>query len=161
MVAITTISRYSCALNYPSRESETRMDIVLLIARILFAFMFLGSGLNHLKQADAMTGYAQFKKVPMPKLSVQLSGVVMLLGGLSVILGVWTDIGALALSILLVAMAVKMHDYWAADEASKQTEMIGFMKNISMAGGALFIFAISAADGATFPYQLVGGLIQG
>ncbi len=137
------------------------MDIVLLIARILFAFMFLGSGVNHLRQADAMTGYAQFKKVPMPKLSVQLSGVVMLLGGLSVILGVWTDIGALALAVLLVAMAVKMHDYWNADEASKQTEMIGFMKNISMAGGALFIFAVSAAEGATFPLQLVGGLIQG
>ena len=106
------------------------MDIVLLAARVLFAFMFLGSGINHLKQADAMTGYAQFKKVPMPKLSVQLSGVVMLLGGLSVILGVWTDIGALVLSVLLVLMAVKMHDFWKADEASKQQEMIGFLKNI-------------------------------
>jgi putative oxidoreductase len=137
------------------------MDIVLLAARVLFAFMFLGSGINHLKQADAMTGYAQFKKVPMPKLSVQLSGVVMLLGGLSVILGVWTDIGALVLSVLLVLMAVKMHDFWKADAASKQQEMIGFLKNISMAGGALFIFAVSAADGATFPLQLVGGLIQG
>lgn len=137
------------------------MDYVLLAARILFAFMFLGSGVNHLKQADAMTGYAQFKKVPMPKLSVQLSGVVMLLGGLSVILGVWTDIGALVLAVLLVAMAVKMHDYWNADEASKQTEMIGFMKNISMAGGALFIFATTASEGADFPLQLVGGLLQG
>ena len=137
------------------------MDIVLLAARVLFAFMFLGSGLNHLKQADAMTGYAQFKKVPMPKLSVQLSGVVMLLGGLSVILGVWTDIGALVLSVLLVLMAVKMHDFWKADEASKQQEMIQFLKDISMAGGALFIFAVSAADGAQFPLQLVGGLIQG
>ncbi len=137
------------------------MDIVLLIARVLFAFMFLGSGINHLKQADAMTGYAQFKKVPMPKLSVQFSGVIMLLGGLSVILGVWTDIGAIALAVLLVLMAVKMHDYWNADEASKQVEMIGFLKNISMAGGALFIFAVSAADGAQFPLQIVGGLIQG
>jgi uncharacterized membrane protein YphA (DoxX/SURF4 family) len=97
----------------------------------------------------------------MPKLSVQFSGVIMLLGGLSVILGVWTDIGAIALAVLLVLMAVKMHDYWNADEASKQVEMIGFLKNISMAGGALFIFAVSAADGAQFPLQIVGGLIQG
>jgi len=137
------------------------VDFVLLIARVLVAFMFLGSGSNHLKQADAMTGYAQFKKVPMPKLSVQLSGVILLLGGLSVILGVWTDIGAIALAVLLVLMAVKMHDYWNADEASKQVEMIGFLKNISMAGGALFIFAVSAADGAQFPLQIIGGLIQG
>jgi putative oxidoreductase len=43
------------------------MDIVLLIARILFAGMFIMSGINHLIKADAMTGYAQFKKVPAPK----------------------------------------------------------------------------------------------
>jgi uncharacterized membrane protein YphA (DoxX/SURF4 family) len=68
----------------------------------------------------------------------------MLLGGLSVILGVYADLGAVVLAALLVVMAVKMHDFWAADAASKQTEMIGFLKNISMAGGLLFIFAIAA-----------------
>jgi uncharacterized membrane protein YphA (DoxX/SURF4 family) len=31
------------------------MDIVLLIARILFAGMFIMSGINHLTKADAMT----------------------------------------------------------------------------------------------------------
>ena len=136
------------------------MDIVLLVARVLFAFMFLGSGINHLKQADAMAGYAQFKKVPMPKLSVQLSGVVMLLGGLSVILGIWTDIGAIALAVLLVLMAVKMHDYWNADEASKQTEMIAFMKNISMAGGALFLFAVAAQADSNIGPAITEGLFQ-
>jgi uncharacterized membrane protein YphA (DoxX/SURF4 family) len=126
------------------------MDIVLVIARILFAFMFVMSGINHLTKADAMTGYAQFKKVPLPKLSVQLSGILMMLGGLSIILGVYLDLGALVLAVILVAMAVKMHDFWAADAASKQTEMIGFLKNISMAGGALFLFAIAATENSTY-----------
>lgn len=137
------------------------MDYVLLAARILFAFMFLGSGLNHFKHTEAMTGYAQFKKVPMAKLSVQVSGLLCILGGLSVILGVWTDLGALVLSVLLVAMAVKMHDFWNADAASKQIETIGFLKNISMAGGALFIFAINASADADYALQLVGGLFGG
>jgi hypothetical protein len=43
-----------------------------------------------------------------------------------------------------------MHDFWTADAASKQTEMISFLKNISMAGGALFIFAIAAQEGASY-----------
>ena len=137
------------------------MDYVLLAARVLFAFMFLGSGLNHFKHTEAMTGYAQFKKVPMPKLSVQLSGLLCILGGLSVILGVWTDLGALVLAVLLVAMAVKMHDFWNADAASKQVEMIGFLKNISMAGGALFIYAVNASGHADYALQLVGGLLGG
>ena len=133
------------------------MAAVLLIARILFAFMFIMSGINHLvpKNVAAMTGYAQFKKVPMPKLSVQLSGVVLLLGGLSIILGVYADLGALVIAVLLVLMAVKMHDFWKAEAAATQSEMIGFMKNISMAGGALFIFAIAAQEGSNIGWTLV------
>lgn len=126
------------------------MDIVMLIGRILFAIMFVLSGINHLTKTEAMTGYAQFKKVPAAKLSVQVSGLILLLGGLSVIFGVWLDLGAIVLAVVLVLMALKMHDFWAADESSKQTEMIGFLKNISMAGGALFLFAIAAKHGAEY-----------
>lgn len=160
MIAIAIIFRYICVLNYFLQKERPPMDAVLLIARILFAFMFVMSGLNHLTKAEAMTGYAQFKKVPMPKLSVQLSGVLLALGGLSVILGVWADLGALVLAVLLVAMAVKMHDFWKADEASKQAEMIGFLKNISMAGGALFLFAIAATEGNNIGPVLVESLFS-
>jgi putative oxidoreductase len=118
------------------------MEIVFLIGRILFAFMFVMSGVNHLTKADHMVGYAQFKGVPSPKLAVQGSGVVLLLGGLSVILGVWADLGAIVLAAILVIMAVKMHNFWTIeDPQAKQADMIGFMKNISMAGGAVFMFA--------------------
>ena len=120
------------------------MNAVMLVGRILFAFMFVMSGFNHLAKAEAMAGYAAYKKVPAPKLANLLSGVLMLLGGLSIILGVYADLGAVVLAVLLVAMAVKMHDFWNAQGEAKQPEMIGFMKNISMAGGALFLFAYAA-----------------
>ena len=123
------------------------MEIVFLIGRILFAFMFVMSGLNHLTKADHMVGYAQFKGVPSPKLAVQDSGVVLVLGGLSVILGVWADLGAIVLAALLIVMAVKMHNFWTIeDPQAKQADMIGFMKNISMAGGAIFMFALMGVD---------------
>jgi uncharacterized membrane protein YphA (DoxX/SURF4 family) len=127
------------------------MEIVFLIGRILFAFMFVMSGLNHLTKADHMVGYAQFKGVPSPKLAVQGSGVVLLLGGLSVILGVWADLGAIVLAALLIVMAVKMHNFWTIeDPQAKQADMIGFMKNISMAGGAIFMFALMGIEGAQY-----------
>jgi len=122
------------------------MNAVMLVGRILFAFMFVMSGFNHLAKAEAMAGYAAYKKVPAPKLANLLSGVLMLLGGLSIILGVYADLGALVLAILLVAMAVKMHDFWNAQGEAKQPELIGFLKNISMAGGALFLFAYAATE---------------
>ena len=132
------------------------MDAVLVIARVLFSIMMIVGGLNHFQQTDAMTGYAQFKKVPAARLSVQLSGLLLVLGGLSVVLGVWADLGSLALAVVLLAMALKMHDFWTqSDPQAKQTETIGFFKNISMAGGALFMFA-SAANGNFGPELLAG-----
>ena len=123
------------------------MSIVMLIGRILFGLIFIASGVNHFKMVDHMAGYAQSKGIPSPKLMVQLSGLACLLGGLSVILGVYADLGALVLAITLIVMAVTMHNFWkVSDPQAKQGEMISFMKNISMAGGALFMFAyISAA----------------
>jgi uncharacterized membrane protein YphA (DoxX/SURF4 family) len=70
---------------------------------------------------------------------------MLVVGGLSVALGIWADLGALILAVVLIAMAVKMHDFWAAtDPQAKQVEMISFLKNISMAGAALVLFAALA-----------------
>ena len=113
------------------------MSTVFLIARIVFSAMFVMSGINHITKANDMTGYAQFKGVPSPKLAVIGSGVVMGLGGLSVILGVYADLGAIVLAAILLLMAVKMHNFWTLEDAqAKQADMIGFLKNVSMAGRA-------------------------
>jgi putative oxidoreductase len=133
------------------------MDIILIIGRVLFALILLSSGLNHFKHADHMAGYAGSKGVPAAKQSVLLSGLLMALGSLSIILGVYADLGALVMALLLLAMAVKMHDFWKADEASKQSEMINFFKNVSMAGGALVMFA--AIAGATKGADVLGPML--
>lgn len=133
------------------------MDIVLIVGRVLFALMFVNGGINHFTKAEAMSGYAQFKGVPQPKLANLASGAMLLLGGLSVILGVWADLGALVLAVVLLAMAVMMHNFWKADAASKQMETISFFKNVSMAGAALVVFA--AVAGADKGLDVIGPMI--
>lgn len=134
------------------------MEVVMLIGRILFAFMVVSGGLNHLTKAEAMAGYAAYKKVPSPKLANFVSGVLLLAGGISIILGVYADLGAVVIAALLVLMALKMHDFWAQTDAqAKQMETIAFWKNISMAGGALFIFAV-AANGQEIGWTLTESL---
>ena len=137
------------------------MNTVLLIGRILFALVFVSSGLSHLAKVEAMTGYAKFKKGPAAKLSVLVSGALLALGGLSIVLGVYADLGALVIAILLIVMALKMHDFWTQTDAqAKQTETISFFKNISMAGGALIIFAIAATEGSDYGWTLTNSLWQ-
>jgi putative oxidoreductase len=124
------------------------MDIVFIVGRILFALIFINSGFAHFAQREAMTGYAQFKKVPAAKLAVPLTGLMILVGGLSVVLGFWADLGALLLAAFLVVSAFMMHNFWTMDDATqKMNETVAFFKNLSMAGAALIIFAIVANGG--------------
>lgn len=123
------------------------MDIALLVGRILFGALFLGSAVGHLTQTDAMTPYAASKGVPLPKQSVLGSGVLLVLGGLSVILGLWGDLGALLLLVFLVPTAVVMHGFWKeTDPQAKQMEMVQFNKDIALAGAALAFLWVFSTD---------------
>jgi uncharacterized membrane protein YphA (DoxX/SURF4 family) len=117
------------------------MDVVLVIARILFAAIFINSGIMHLTKLEAMTGYAKYKKVPAAKLSVVVSGLMILIGGLYIAL--YADLGALLIAIFLIPAAFMMHAFWKeTDATAKQNESIGFFKDLSLAGAALIIFVL-------------------
>jgi len=120
------------------------MDIVFLIGRILFGGYFIVAGIQHFKHLGNMTGYAQSKGVPAPKPAVVIAGLFIILGGLGMILGVYTQIAAILLVVFLVVVAFKMHDFWKIeDQNMKMAEMHQFLKNISLAGAALMSLMIS------------------
>lgn len=128
------------------------MDILLIIGRVLFSLIFISSGISHLTKVEAMSGYAQFKKVPAPKLAVIVSGLVIVLGGLYIALGVWADLGGLLLAGFLIVTAFLMHNFWTIqDPQAKQGEMINFLKNLALAGAALIIFVIVGSGGEFGP----------
>ncbi|HZZ47314.1 MAG TPA: DoxX family protein [Pseudonocardia sp.] len=128
------------------------MDTVALVGRVLFSLLFVGAAFGHFKDRVAMTEYAKSKKLPMAQVAVLGSGVVVLLGGLSVMLGVWPDLGSLVLCAFLVVSAVLFHNFWAqSDAATKQIDQVMFMKNIALAGAALVLYTgfIGESLGAT------------
>jgi len=123
------------------------VDVVLLIGRILFGALFIGSAFAHLTQTASMAGYAASKGVPMAKLATQATGAQIALGGLSVVLGVWGDLGSLLLVAFLVATALLMHPFWKETEPmGKQMEMVQFNKDVALAGAALAFFWIFSLD---------------
>jgi uncharacterized membrane protein YphA (DoxX/SURF4 family) len=136
------------------------MDILLVLGRVLFALIFINSGIAHLTKLQAMTGYAQYKKVPAAKLSVIVTGLMLIVGGLYVALGVYADLGALLLAIFLVSSAFLMHNFWTIqDEQAKQGETINFFKNLSLAGAALIIFVL-VGSGVDFGPSITEGLFN-
>ncbi|MFC3478704.1 DoxX family protein [Halobacterium litoreum] len=123
-------------------------DVALLAARVLFGGVLAFMGVNHFMQTEQMTGYAQHKGLPAPKLSVLASGAVLVLGGLAVVTGAFPAVGAVALAAFLLASAVTMHDFWAVPEDQQQDEMTSFLKNVALAGGALAFAAIASSTWA-------------
>ncbi|MGV9667005.1 DoxX family protein [Nocardia niigatensis] len=137
------------------------MDVLVLIGRILFVLLFLSSGFGHFAQRAAMVQYAQFKRVPMANLAVPASGLLLIAGSLSVLLGVWADLGALLLLVFLVPTAFLMHAFWKETDAeAKQAEMVHFNKDIALAGAALMLFAFFAHTGGDLGLTLTGPLFS-
>lgn len=121
------------------------MDVVVLIGRIVFVVLFLGSGFGHLTQTEMMAGYAGSKGVPVPKATVVGSGLLIVVGAVMVLLGLWADLGALMLVVFLVPAAVMMHGPWKVTEPQdKQMEQTQFFKDLALAGAALMLFAFFA-----------------
>jgi putative oxidoreductase len=135
------------------------MDVIALIGRILFVFLFFGSAVGHLTQTTAMAGYAASKGVPSAKAATFGSGVLMIIAGLMLLLGVWADLGALLLVLFLLPTAFLMHNFWKeTDPQAKQMEMIAFNKDVALAGGALMFFGLYAGAGSELGLTITGPL---
>ena len=116
---------------------------VVLLGRLLFALIFLMAGPNHF--SGQTIAYAASQGVPMASIAVPLSGVLSLLGGLSILLGYRVRIGAWLIALFLVGVTPMMHNFWTVtDPMMHQMQMVMFMKNVSMLGGALLISQLGA-----------------
>jgi uncharacterized membrane protein YphA (DoxX/SURF4 family) len=130
-------------------------DLVFLLGRVLFGAFFIMSAYSHLTKVGMMAQYAGSKGVPAPTLAVPVTGLMLLGGGLSILLGFQPRIGALLLVAFLVPTAVIMHRFWGLpDAAAAQHESIHFWKDITLAGAALMIYYFASVATAPWPYSL-------
>ena len=116
---------------------------VSLLARLMIAAIFLASAIgNKILQFKATAEYMQQEGVPMPQLALVGAIGLLLLGGLALILGAWTRIGAFFLLVFLVAATYYFHDFWKfIDPTQRQLQTIQFMKNMAIGGGLLSLMA--------------------
>ena len=119
------------------------MEILKYVGLVLFAVPFVLSGIAHVTARDAMAGYAQFKRIPMPMTSVVLSGIVLIVAPLLVIFGIIPQIALAVLALFLLVTAFVMHNFWTVEDAQvKQGEQINFNKNIGLAGACLVLLVL-------------------
>ena len=115
---------------------------VLYLGRILFGGYFLYSALGHFSKLSMMAGYAQSKGIPAPKLAVAGSGILLVIGGLSVIFNVYPLVGLASIILFLVPVTFLMHAFWKVQEPmAKMGEMVNFTKNLALLGAVVILLA--------------------
>ena len=119
------------------------MEILFFIGRVLYGGYFLYSAYGHFTKTDSLAHYAAMKKVPSPRLAVQASGLLLLVGGAGIVLGGWIQWAVLALALFLVPVSFAMHSFWGdQDPNMKMSDMTHFLKNMALLGGALILLSV-------------------
>lgn len=133
----------STAISYGVQATSVPKGVVVLLGRFLFVLIFLMSGPRHF--SPQIIGYAASQGVPFASILVPLSGIVALIGGLSILLGYRAKLGAWLIAVFLFPVTLMMHRFWTVqDPMMAQMQMIMFMKNVSMLGAALLISQLGA-----------------
>lgn len=142
-------------------ELSDTANYLVLAGRILFVTIFLLSGIGHFAARAQMAGYAASKGLPAASLAVPLTGLMLIASSLGVLLGVWIDLAFLLAVIFLLPTAVLMHAFWKeTDPMMKMAEQVNFNKNVSLAGAALMLFALTASMGDGIAYTLTAPLFS-
>ncbi len=119
---------------------------LLYIGRIIFGGYFIFGAVNHFTKLEMMSGYAKSKGAPSPRLSVAFSGLLLLIGGASVLFNIFSTIGFLSLILFLVPVTLIMHAPWKVeDPQAKTSETINFIKNFALVGAVLILLAYTLA----------------
>ena len=117
--------------------------LLFVLGRVLLGGYFIKNGYGHLSNVKGLAGYAASKGTPMPELAVIVTGVMLLLGGLGILLGVWVKLAVLLLAVFLIGVTFQMHRYWEVeDPMQKMGENVNFYKNLALLGAVLMLLGI-------------------
>jgi len=114
----------------------------LLVARVFLSSIFLFAGGGKIFAFTATQGYMAAQGMKMTGLFLVLAILVELGGGLSVLLGCFPRLGALALFLFLIPVTLVFHR-----NLSDPAQLGHFMSNLGIMGG---LMAIVSAGGGQF-----------
>ena len=134
---------------------STLGGVILLIGRICFVALFVSAARGHIKNHPRYVE-GSGKKLPIPILAGWPAGVFLLAASISILAGIWADIGSLMIAAFLVPAAVLFHPFWSeSDPTARRTHEMSFYRDVSLLGAALALFALFAAAGHV-PFAVTG-----
>ncbi|CAD7705331.1 unnamed protein product [Ostreobium quekettii] len=147
---------------------------VSFFGRLLLALIFITSGLDKFSNFDAETGgpsgkymapkmdafreaFAERTGIQFPLQKEQYPYIILASAFLEVVGSVLfvadSSVGALMLMVFLIGATPVMHNFWDVQDSTQISEMINFMKNLSIFGGLLAYTAARREAEAVAKYK--------
>lgn len=138
------------------------MNVALVLGRILFVLVFLLSGAQKLMDIqgtadqiaakvllpDTVTAYTPQLEAATGMTTAYMLAILVIVVEIGAALLIAANLGARAGAVLLILFTLAatwyFHPFWAMEGVDRQTNMIQALKNLSLIGGLLIIFAIGS-----------------
>lgn len=116
-----------------------RNDVLLLVARLGMASLFLWSGIEKIFDMDGAAAFAASGGIPFARPLMPVAILLELGCGLAILVGWQTRIAALLLIAWMVILGPLFHQFWNASPAMWQVMIDGFFHHLVMIGGMIYL----------------------
>jgi len=122
--------------------NDKLQGLASVVGRVLLSGIFLLSAIgNKIPNFNDVVGYMEQAGVPAARLMLAGAIAFLIVGSVSVVLGLWARIGAGLLLVFLVLATYYFHAFWKLDGQEAATQQIQFMKNLALMGAMVFVMA--------------------
>ena len=109
-------------------------SVCMLIGRLCVCAIFILAGISKFAHFGPSVQEVASKGLPIASILLIIAAIVEILGGLSLLFGYKTRFWATILMLYLIPVTYFFHNFWSADEAHRQLQMIEFLKNLAIFG---------------------------
>lgn len=124
-----------------SSDNRIAADTAALVGRILVALIFIISGFGKITGYAGTAGYMASKGLPLVDVLLPLTILIELGGGLLIALGWKVRWAAAVIFLFMIPVTLVFHNPAGLAPAEAQQQMIELLKNLSIMGGMLCLFA--------------------
>jgi putative oxidoreductase len=114
---------------------------LIIVGRVVFGAFFVIAGIRNFihfdERRELKTNYGW--TLPAPLLA--LGFAIQILGGLSVLLGIWPVFGAVALIVFLVPATALFHNFLRFEGKERDPHLYLTLVNTTLVGGFLMVIA--------------------
>lgn len=118
------------------------MSMVRSAGHILLSGIFISGGAHAFMEPGGRVDKVAEAGLPEPKLSVELNGAAMVVGGTLLGLGIAPKLASLILIGTIVPTTVVGHAFWKEGSVvGRRNQQTQFLKNLGLLGGLLLVLS--------------------